>query len=146
MQVSRIRALRGPNLWSRHTAIEAIIGCDADHQALPSSTEQLLRRAFPALGPIEVSRSSHTVSMAHALEKITLALQSEAGCPVTFSRTTPTPEHGTYQVVVEYTEESVGRLALELAQQIGYPLVVRPSYVLGGRAMEIVHGDKDLER
>ncbi len=40
------------------------------------------------------------------------------------------------------TEES----ALELAQEIGYPLVVRPSYVLGGRAMEIVHGDKDLQR
>ncbi len=36
--------------------------------------------------------------------------------------------------------------ALILAQEIGYPLVVRPSYVLGGRAMEIVHGDKDLER
>jgi carbamoyl-phosphate synthase large subunit len=36
--------------------------------------------------------------------------------------------------------------ALALAQEIGYPLVVRPSYVLGGRAMEIVHGDKDLER
>ncbi|MEI2679050.1 MAG: carbamoyl-phosphate synthase large subunit [Burkholderiaceae bacterium] len=36
--------------------------------------------------------------------------------------------------------------ALLLAKEIGYPLVVRPSYVLGGRAMEIVHGDKDLER
>jgi carbamoyl-phosphate synthase large subunit len=36
--------------------------------------------------------------------------------------------------------------ALMLAHEIGYPLVVRPSYVLGGRAMEIVHGDKDLER
>ena len=36
--------------------------------------------------------------------------------------------------------------ALVLAQEIGYPLVVRPSYVLGGRAMEIVHGDKDLNR
>jgi carbamoyl-phosphate synthase large subunit len=36
--------------------------------------------------------------------------------------------------------------ALKLAQEIGYPLVVRPSYVLGGRAMEIVHGDRDLER
>jgi carbamoyl-phosphate synthase large subunit len=36
--------------------------------------------------------------------------------------------------------------ALSLAHEIGYPLVVRPSYVLGGRAMEIVHGDKDLER
>jgi carbamoyl-phosphate synthase large subunit len=40
------------------------------------------------------------------------------------------------------TEEA----ALALANEIGYPLVVRPSYVLGGRAMEIVHGDKDLER
>ena len=36
--------------------------------------------------------------------------------------------------------------AMVLAQEIGYPLVVRPSYVLGGRAMEIVHGDRDLER
>ncbi|MBQ0942706.1 carbamoyl-phosphate synthase large subunit [Ideonella sp. 4Y16] len=36
--------------------------------------------------------------------------------------------------------------AVRLANEIGYPLVVRPSYVLGGRAMEIVHGDKDLER
>ncbi|MEK8029635.1 carbamoyl-phosphate synthase large subunit [Ideonella sp. DXS29W] len=40
------------------------------------------------------------------------------------------------------TEEA----AIAMAQEIGYPLVVRPSYVLGGRAMEIVHGDKDLER
>ncbi|MBV2235496.1 MAG: carbamoyl-phosphate synthase large subunit [Sterolibacterium sp.] len=36
--------------------------------------------------------------------------------------------------------------ALVLAAEIGYPLVVRPSYVLGGRAMEIVHEQKDLER
>jgi len=36
--------------------------------------------------------------------------------------------------------------AMRLAQEIGYPLVVRPSYVLGGRAMEIVHEQRDLER
>jgi carbamoyl-phosphate synthase large subunit len=36
--------------------------------------------------------------------------------------------------------------ALELAAKVGYPLVVRPSYVLGGRAMEIVHDDDDLRR
>jgi carbamoyl-phosphate synthase large subunit len=36
--------------------------------------------------------------------------------------------------------------ALSHAQEIGYPLVVRPSYVLGGRAMEIVHEQIDLER
>ncbi|MGB8635063.1 MAG: carbamoyl-phosphate synthase large subunit, partial [Rhodanobacteraceae bacterium] len=36
--------------------------------------------------------------------------------------------------------------ALTLAREIGYPMVVRPSYVLGGRAMEIVYADEDLER
>jgi carbamoyl-phosphate synthase large subunit len=34
---------------------------------------------------------------------------------------------------------------MEVARRIGYPLVVRPSYVLGGRAMEIVHNREDLE-
>jgi carbamoyl-phosphate synthase large subunit len=36
--------------------------------------------------------------------------------------------------------------AIERANALGYPLVVRPSYVLGGRAMEIVHEQRDLER
>ena len=35
--------------------------------------------------------------------------------------------------------------AIVMADEIGYPLVVRPSYVLGGRAMDIVHSRKDLE-
>ncbi len=35
--------------------------------------------------------------------------------------------------------------ALEVAEEIGYPVLVRPSYVLGGRAMEIVYGPEDLE-
>lgn len=37
-------------------------------------------------------------------------------------------------------------LAVGLADEVGYPLVVRPSYVLGGRAMEIVHDEEDLRR
>ncbi len=36
--------------------------------------------------------------------------------------------------------------AIRLAREIGYPLVVRPSYVLGGRAMDIVHGEEELRR
>ena len=36
--------------------------------------------------------------------------------------------------------------ALKVAQRLGYPVLVRPSYVLGGRAMEIVYSDEDLER
>jgi carbamoyl-phosphate synthase large subunit len=41
------------------------------------------------------------------------------------------------------TEE---KQAVVLAEEIGYPLVVRPSYVLGGRAMEIVYNESDLRR
>ena len=36
--------------------------------------------------------------------------------------------------------------AVGLAEEIGYPIVVRPSYVLGGRAMDIVHGEEELQR
>ena len=36
--------------------------------------------------------------------------------------------------------------ALDLAHEIGYPVLVRPSYVLGGRAMEVVHSDRELDR
>jgi len=36
--------------------------------------------------------------------------------------------------------------ALEIARNIGYPVLIRPSFVLGGRAMEIVHDDEELEK
>ncbi len=36
--------------------------------------------------------------------------------------------------------------AVEKSREIGFPLVVRPSYVLGGRAMEIVYSEQDLRR
>jgi cyanophycin synthetase len=56
--------------------------------------------------------------MAHAIEATTLHLQIQAGCPVTFSRTTATDEKGLYQVAVEYTEEEVGCLAIKLARDL----------------------------
>lgn len=117
MQVSRIRALRGPNLWSRHNAIEAVVQCSAlesDLTCLPDF-EISLRARFPELGALQPIGGNNHIPMAHALELATLTLQALAGCPVTFSRTTPTLEAGIYQVVVAYSEEAVGRLALDLA-------------------------------
>jgi cyanophycin synthetase len=117
MEVSRIRALRGPNLWSRHTAIEAIVACPDTERSITSlpGFETRLRKLFPSIGAF---RAAGPVSLAHVLEAAALALQEEAGCPVTFSRTTATVEAGVYQVVVEYSEEKVGRKALELAEAL----------------------------
>ncbi|OZI19653.1 cyanophycin synthetase [Bordetella genomosp. 9] len=120
MEVSRIRALRGPNLWSRNTAIEAIVACDDQEcsiERLPSM-EPRLRARFPQLGPLSPEGYAGTVSMAHVLEQVALLLQAHAGCPVTFSRTSATIEPGVFQVVVEYSEEEVGRLAFELAEKL----------------------------
>jgi len=143
MQVSRIRALRGPNLWSRHTAIEAIISCPESERVLASAVEQQLRRTFPAVGPIDSGRGQ-LASMAHALEKVTLALQAQAGCPVTFSRTTPTEEAGTYQVVVEYTEEEVGRLALDLAEKLCQAVLAGQGFDVEGAIAQLHELDEDV--
>jgi cyanophycin synthetase len=118
MDISRIRALRGPNLWSRHTAVEAIVTCTPEERALTAlpGFEDRLRSLFPGLGPLR--RQPEQISLAHVLETATLALQAQAGCPVTFSRTTATLDEGVYQVVVEYTEEDVGRQALAAAEAL----------------------------
>ena len=120
MEVSRIRALRGPNLWSRHTAIEAIVCCTDGERSIDdiSGFEDRLRERFPELAMLHPAGHDEAVSMAQALEFAALGLQAQAGCPVTFSRTARTLEAGTYQVVVEYSEEVVGRLAFELAQNL----------------------------
>ena len=46
--------------------------------------------------------------------------------------------------VEKLTLELADREPLTMAADVGYPLIVRPSYVLGGRAMELVHGEEDL--
>ncbi|HEY0491728.1 MAG TPA: acetate--CoA ligase family protein, partial [Telluria sp.] len=120
MEVSRVRALRGPNLWSHHTSVEAIVACDSSEQSLASlpGFEERLRARFPNITPLQPSGHEDSIPMAHVLEVAALDLQAQAGCPVTFSRTTATLEAGIYQVVVEYSEEPVGRRAMELAQQL----------------------------
>ncbi|MCG5059191.1 MAG: carbamoyl-phosphate synthase large subunit [Limnoraphis sp. WC205] len=53
------------------------------------------------------------------------------------------------QLDIQQAENGMARnyeQSLAIARRIGYPVVVRPSYVLGGRAMEIVYSDEDLER
>ena len=120
MEVSRIRALRGPNLWSRHTAIEAVVTCEGiecDLDQISDFTVRL-RARFPDIRPLRPLGHKEPLSMAHAIEAVALGLQAAAGCPVAFGQTVATPEAGVFQVIVEYSEESVGRLAIQLAESL----------------------------
>ncbi|WP_128112462.1 cyanophycin synthetase [Polynucleobacter necessarius] len=117
MEITRIRMLRGPNLWSRHTALEAIVSCEESERSIDSipQFETKIRERFPQLGSMRRGGHNEILSLAHALEHAALGLQAQAGCPVTFSRTVQTIDTGVYQVVVEYIEEVVGRMAFDLA-------------------------------
>lgn len=146
MEVSRVRALRGPNLWSHHTSVEAIVACGAEEQsigALPEF-ETRLRSRFPSITPLQPSGHEDSIPMAHVLEVAALDLQAQAGCPVTFSRTTATMEPGIYQVVVEYSEEAVGRLALELAQQLCSATLADTPFDLEGALAQLRELDEEV--
>jgi carbamoyl-phosphate synthase large subunit len=85
-------------------------------------------RALEANGVPIIGTSPDMIDAAEDRERFQ-ALLNELGLRQPPNRTARTPDE-----------------AVRLAAEIGYPLVVRPSYVLGGRAMEIVHEQKDLER
>ena len=146
MEVSRIRALRGPNLWSRHTAIEAIVYCAEEERSIDHMPgfEIRLRERFPELAMLGPAGHDEAVSMAQVLEFATLGLQAQAGCPVTFSRTAQTLETGIYQVVVEYSEEAVGRLALEIAQDLCKAAVEDASFDLAQALDRLRELDEDV--
>ena len=87
-----------------------------------------LARALDKAGVPIIGTSPDAIDRAEDRERFQQLLQ-ELGLKQPPNRTARTPE-----------------AALIAAKEIGYPLVVRPSYVLGGRAMEIVHEQSQLER
>ena len=57
MEVIRTRALRGPNLWSHHTAMEVVVSCPPDQRAIAQlpGFEQRLHARFPAVGALHAT-------------------------------------------------------------------------------------------
>ena len=70
MQVTRIRALRGPNLWSHHTAIQAVVECSPEEAsvALIDGFETRLRARFPEISPFQSTGQDEAVPLARVLE------------------------------------------------------------------------------
>ncbi|GJJ03847.1 cyanophycin synthetase [Duganella rhizosphaerae] len=146
MEVIRTRALRGPNLWSHHTAVEVIVSCPPEEQSIATlpGFEQRLHARFPAIGALQTTGHTDAVPLARVLEVAALSLQAQAGCPVTFSRTTATLEDGIYQTVVEYSEEAVGRLAMTLAHNLINAALADTPFDLTGALNELRDLDEDV--
>lgn len=146
MEITRLRALRGPNLWSRHTAMEAIVACAPDECAVVDSEtfEERIRSLFPGIGALCPGGQPGPLSLAHVIELATLALQAQAGCPVTFSCTVATREPGVFQVVVEYTEEEVGRRAFRFAQELVSAALKHAEFDAPAALAELKEIDEDI--
>jgi len=146
MEVSRIRALRGPNLWSRHTAIEAIVSCsvlECDIARI-NTFEGRLRAHFPEIGLLQLPGRAESISLAHVLGTAAVSLQAQAGCTVAFTRTTATKEAGVYQVVFEYNDEAVGRLAFKHAQALCGAALDNTGFNLATALAELRELDEDV--
>ena len=146
MEVTRVRALRGPNLWSHHTAIQSIVTCTAQEACVSKidGFEARIRARFPEISLFQPTGHDDSIPMAHVLELAALGLQAQAGCPVTFSRTTATLEPHVYQVVVEYSEEEVGLLAMELAQALCQSAVDNTPFDLTSALTQLKDLDEDV--
>lgn len=133
MNINRVRALRGPNLWSSRTAIEAIVSCSEN---LPTEIMRSLVALLPGMEEAQ--------GCADALAQVALELQIRAGCPVSFCRAEAYAEPGTHQIVVEYSEEEVGRRALEAALELFNAVAEGRPFDLDSAVGELRELEEDL--
>ncbi|MCE2681236.1 MAG: cyanophycin synthetase [Burkholderiales bacterium] len=135
MKVSRAKALRGPNLWSQFTSIETLVTCTPEEQTLTNNSAlvQGLRTHLPQLGQLPYhfagqrkrtansaveSSAPAALTLAHVFTAVALELQRAAGCPVEFQETRITDDGSAFFSVVQYSEEPVGRMAVEHAEAL----------------------------
>ena len=130
LQVSRIRALRGPNYWR----LAPVIACDVQLGGLEqiSSADipgfyERLTEAIPTLAEHHCTRQEpggflerlrEGTHLPHILEHVALELQSLTGSDVSFGRVVPSGDPDTWWVIVAYEEEEVGLQSMRDAVKI----------------------------
>ena len=130
LEVTRIRALRGPNYWR----LAPVIACDIRLGALETITSEQIPRlnerlvdAIPSLQLHKctrgkpggfVQRLKEGTHVPHILEHLALELQSLIGNEVSFGRVVPSGDEGVWWLIVEFQEEQVGIRAMKDAVRI----------------------------
>jgi cyanophycin synthetase len=130
MEIRKVLALRGPNLWATFPVLEAWVDLqelkDSPSNEIPGFNDRLMawlptmiehRCSIGERGGF-FQRLRNGTWQGHILEHVTLELQSLAGSDVGYGRARETSEEGVYRVIVEYQEETLGREALETARRL----------------------------
>lgn len=144
MKIRTINAMKGPNYWSvrRHKLIVMVLDLEGmeDHPSnkIPGFSDRL-KALFPSMYSHRCSegceggffmRVDEGTWMGHVVEHIALEIQTMAGMDTGFGRTRDYGEHGVYNVVFSYLEESVGRYAAKAAVDICEALIAAKDYDL----------------
>jgi cyanophycin synthetase len=144
MQILKIQALRGPNIWSirRKKLIQMRLDLEEMEQSPTNLIEgfrERLEMMFPTMIEHRCSegcrggffmRIEQGTWMGHVIEHIALEIQTLAGMDTGFGRTRETKTPGIYNVVFSYTEENVGLFAAESAVAIAEALIKGTEYDL----------------
>lgn len=144
MKILKIQALRGPNIWSvrRKKLIQMRLDLEEMEQRPTNTIEgfrERIEKMFPTMYEHRCSegvpggffaRVERGTWMGHVIEHIALEIQTLAGMETGFGRTRETKEHGVYNVVFSYVEESVGEYAAEAAVRIAEALISGEEYDL----------------
>ncbi|MBO6037631.1 MAG: carbamoyl-phosphate synthase large subunit, partial [Acetobacter sp.] len=89
------------------------------------------------------------LKLSHALESAGIPLLGTSADAIDRSEDRERFQHMLYKLGLRQPENGIARTLEEaevIAQRIGYPIIVRPSYVLGGRSMKIIHDHSSLQR
>ncbi|MFT6371144.1 MAG: cyanophycin synthetase [Maribacter sp.] len=144
MKIRTINAMKGPNYWSvrRHKLIVMVLDLQGMEDR-PSNKilgfSDRLKALFPSMYSHRCSegceggffmRVDEGTWMGHVVEHIALEIQTMAGMDTGFGRTRDYGEHGVYNVVFSYLEESVGRYAAKASVAICEALIAGEKYDL----------------
>lgn len=127
MDFRGLKLLRGPNIWSRVTAIEVTLDLDSLARHEGPGGPELRRRLvsllpgldaeLPRLDP-DTEASGPGAYIPGFLAEVVLELQRRAGCAVSFRRLAPLPDSRLVRVIVQYEAEELARATLVVARSL----------------------------
>lgn len=127
MEIRRVRALRGPNIWARFPVLEAVVDLqelkDTPSDAIPGFNDRVMawlptmieHRCGVGVRGGFFQRLRSGTWMGHIMEHVTLELQALAYKDAGFGKARETPEEGVYRVAFRYRNETIGRACLDTA-------------------------------